>query len=126
MVDKVIAKRPDGSQQSYSWSPTNQRYENSAPDADDWFVRNANGTWTKQHKSGPVEDYSVTGFITSLKMKPISDGPLRTLPIGFNRRHIRMVCPFSLDGQETSLHRSTIQLEIYIHTLTMRMAILAL
>ncbi len=67
VVDKVIAKRPDGSQQSYSWSPTNQRYENSAPDADDWFVRNANGTWTKQHKSGPVEDYSVTGFITSLK-----------------------------------------------------------
>jgi len=65
VVEKVVAKRPDGGQQTYNWSPTAQRYENPAPDADDWIIRNVDGTWTLQNKSGPYENYSITGFITS-------------------------------------------------------------
>jgi len=65
-VTTVAAIASDGSTTSYTWNATDQRWENSSPDADDWFIRNADGSWTRNAKSGAVENYNVQGFVTSV------------------------------------------------------------
>lgn len=64
-VSTIWAYRPDGSQVEYDWNGTDLR--NSSPDADDWFLRNSDGTFTLMSKSGAVENYNANGYVTSIK-----------------------------------------------------------
>lgn len=61
----IIYTRSDGSEATYKWNSTRNRFENSSPDTDDWIIRNADGSWSLQAKSGAVENYDVYGELAT-------------------------------------------------------------
>jgi len=61
----VYAFRPDGSQVTYDYSSATKQYINPSPEADDWVVKNSNGTWSLINASGAVETYNASGFLIS-------------------------------------------------------------